>query len=56
VSAARDRRLLLWRLGFSDAPQDAHLLADECTLLRYARNGERLAVGDASGGLSIFDC
>jgi WD40 repeat protein len=56
VSAARDRRLLLWRLGFSDAPQDAHLLADECTVLRYARNGERLAVGDASGGLSIFDC
>jgi WD40 repeat protein len=56
VSAARDRRLLLWRLGFSDAPQDAHLLADECTVLRYAPNGERLAVGDASGGLSIFDC
>jgi len=56
VSAARDRRLLLWRLGGADTPQDAHLLADECTLLRYARGGERLAVGDARGGLSIFEC
>ncbi|HEY5020305.1 MAG TPA: hypothetical protein VII17_04745 [Steroidobacteraceae bacterium] len=56
VSAARDRRLLLWRIGAGDAPQDAHLLADDCTLLRYSRNGERLAVGDARGGLSIFDC
>jgi WD40 repeat protein len=56
VSAARDRRLLLWRMGASDAPQDAHLLADECTVLRYARAGDRLAVGDARGGLSIFEC
>jgi WD40 repeat protein len=56
VSAARDRRLLLWRIGAGDTPQDAHLLADECTLLRYSRNGERLAVGDAGGGLTIFDC
>ena len=56
VSAARDRRLLLWHMGASDTPQDAHLLADECTLLRYSRSGERLAVGDARGGLSIFDC
>ncbi len=56
VSAARDRRLLLWRVGSSDAPQDAHLLAEECTLLRFARGGERLAVGDARGGISLFDC
>jgi WD40 repeat protein len=56
VSAARDRRLLLWRLGASDAPQDAHLLADECTLLSYSRDGGCLAVGDARGGLSLFDC
>jgi WD40 repeat protein len=56
VSAALDRRLLLWRMGASDTPQDAHLLADECTLLRYSRSGDRLAVGDARGGLSIFDC
>jgi WD40 repeat protein len=56
VSAARDRRLLLWRVGGGDTPQDAHLLADECSLLRFSRDGARLAVGDARGGLTIFDC
>jgi WD40 repeat protein len=56
VSAALDRRLLLWRVGASDTPQDAHLLADECTVLRYSRAGDRLVAGDARGGLSIFDC
>lgn len=56
VSAARDRRLLLWRVGTSGQPQDAHLLPDECTLLRYSRDGSMLAVGDALGGLSIYDC
>jgi WD40 repeat protein len=55
VSAARDRRLLLWRIGAGAAPLDAHLLADECTLLRHSRDGGRLAVGDAAGGLSIFE-
>ncbi|HEY6453472.1 MAG TPA: hypothetical protein VIX87_12830 [Steroidobacteraceae bacterium] len=56
VSAARDRRLLLWRIGAADAPLDAHLLTDECTLLRYSRDGGRLAAGDAAGALSIFEC
>jgi hypothetical protein len=37
-------------------PQDAHLLADDCTLLRFSRDGARLAVGDARGGLTIYDC
>jgi WD40 repeat protein len=56
VSAARDRRLLLWRVGNSEQPQDAHLLPDECTLLRFSRDGALLAVGDALGGLTIYDC
>jgi WD40 repeat protein len=56
VSAARDRRLLLWRIGAANEPQDAHLLADDCTLLRFARDGARLAVGDARGGMTIYDC
>ena len=56
VSAARDRRLLLWRVGGGDTPQDAHLLADECSLLRFSRDGAHLAVGDARGGLVVFDC
>ncbi|MFI4868057.1 MAG: WD40 repeat domain-containing protein [Steroidobacterales bacterium] len=56
VSAARDRRLLLWRVGATNQPQDAHLLADDCTLLRFSRDGTRLAVGDARGGMTIYDC
>jgi WD40 repeat protein len=56
VSAARDRRLLLWRIGAANQPQDAHLLADDCTLLRFSRDGARLAVGDARGGMTIYDC
>jgi WD40 repeat protein len=56
VSAARDRRLLLWRLGAAHDPQDAHLLSDDCTLLRFSRDGARLAVGDARGGLTLYDC
>ncbi len=56
VSAARDRRLLLWRVGAASEPQDAHLLSDDCTLLRFSRDGARLAVGDARGGLTLYDC
>jgi len=55
VSAARDRRLLLWRVGSASEPQDAHLLTDDCTLLRFSRDGARLAVGDALGGLTVYD-
>jgi WD40 repeat protein len=56
VSAAADRRLLLWRVGGGPQPADAHLLREECTFLRFSRDGGRLAVGDAAGGLSLFDC
>jgi WD40 repeat protein len=56
VSAARDRRLLLWRIGAANEPQDAHLLSDDCTLLRFSGDGARLAVGDARGGLTLYDC
>jgi hypothetical protein len=56
VSAARDRRLLLWRVGAAQEPQDAHLLPDECTLLRFSRDGALLAVGDALGGMTIYEC
>ncbi|HWW21542.1 MAG TPA: WD40 repeat domain-containing protein [Steroidobacteraceae bacterium] len=56
VSAARDRRLLLWRVGAAEHPQDAHLLPDEGTVLRFSRDGALLAVGDALGGLTIYEC
>jgi len=54
VSAARDRRLLLWRLGAAAEPQDAQLLPEECTLLRFSRDGGRLAAGDAAGGVTLY--
>jgi len=56
ASAGRDRRLLWWRAGAGDTPQDAHLLADECSLLRFSRDGSQLAVGDASGRLTLYRC
>jgi WD40 repeat protein len=56
VSAARDRRLLLWRVGGAAQPADAHLLREDCTLLRFSRDGRQLAAGDAAGGLSLYDC
>jgi WD40 repeat protein len=55
ASTAGDRRLLLWRLGGGSQPADAHLLREECTFLRFSRDGTQLAVGDAGGGLSLFD-
>ncbi len=55
VSAAHDRRLLLWRVGVEDTPTDAHLLAEQCTFLRFSRDGRQLAAGDARGGLYLFD-
>jgi WD40 repeat protein len=56
VSASRDRRLLLWRMGSAAQPADAHLLREDCTLLRFSRDGRQLAAGDAAGGLSLYDC
>jgi WD40 repeat protein len=56
ASAARDRRLLWWRVGAGDSPQDAHLLAEECSVMRFSHDGGRLAVGDGSGKVTIYDC
>ena len=55
VSAARDRRLLLWRVGAGTEPLDAHLLPEDCTLLRWSGDGRWLLAGDAGGGLSLFE-
>jgi len=46
----------LWRVGAAEHPQDAHLLPDEGTVLRFSRDGALLAVGDALGGLTIYEC
>jgi WD40 repeat protein len=55
VSTARDRRLLLWRIGAGTEPIDAHLLPADSTLLRWSGDGRWLLVGDAEGGLSLFE-
>jgi hypothetical protein len=34
---------------------DADLLADEIVLLRFSRDGARLAVGDRSGNLRCYN-
>lgn len=54
ISASRDRRLLLWRPGASEQPLDADLLGDEAVLVRFSRDGERVAVADRSGALTIY--
>jgi len=54
ASGARDRRLLLWRPAQSSDAQDADLLGDEITLLRWSNDGTQLAVGDRAGNLSLY--
>jgi WD40 repeat protein len=54
VSGAGDRRLLAWQPGSSDRPVDADLLGDEIVLLRFARNGALLAVGDRGGTITCY--
>jgi WD40 repeat protein len=54
VSGARDRRVALWRPSVSADPQDADLCSDEVTLLRWSNDGQQLAVGDASGQLTVY--
>jgi WD40 repeat protein len=55
ASTARDRRLLLWRVGAGTEPLDAHLLTADSTLLRWSSDGRWLIAGDAGGGLSLFE-
>lgn len=54
AAGARDRRLTLWRVTQPQQPIDAQLLSAEVTLLRWSRTGERLAVADRAGVLSVF--
>jgi WD40 repeat protein len=54
ISGASDRRLLAWQPGASEQPVDADLLADEIVLVRFSRDGTRLAVGDRSGVLTCY--
>jgi WD40 repeat protein len=55
ISGSSDRRLLAWLPGASEQPVDADLLAEEVVLLRFSRDGARLAVGDRSGLLTCYN-
>jgi WD40 repeat protein len=55
ISGAADRRLLAWQPGSGDQPVDADLLADEIVLVRFSRDGSRLAVGDRGGMLICYN-
>jgi WD40 repeat protein len=55
VSGAGDRRLLAWQPGSGDRPIDADLLPDEIVLVRFSRDGTRLAVGDRGGTLTCYN-
>lgn len=58
ASGGRDWRVALWRPGPSqrddDGPVDAHLLDGPVGLLRWSRDGQRLAVAQADGRLRFF--
>jgi WD40 repeat protein len=55
VSGSGDRRLLAWQPGSSEQPVDADLLSDEVVLLRFSRDGARLAAGDRAGTLTCYN-
>jgi WD40 repeat protein len=54
ATAARDRRLMLWRPAQGSEPRDADLLGDEITLLRWSNDGTQLVAGDRGGGLGVY--
>ncbi|MEJ1964449.1 MAG: WD40 repeat domain-containing protein [Gammaproteobacteria bacterium] len=55
VSAGRDWRLSLWLPGKEKQVVDAHLTPGEITAVCWSPNGERVAVGDAKGRLTVYE-
>jgi WD40 repeat protein len=55
VSAGRDWRLSLWQPGKETVAVDGHLTAGEITAVRWSPDGQRVAVGEAKGRLTIYD-
>jgi WD40 repeat protein len=54
ATGARDRRMALWRPSLNADPVDADLYGGEVTVLRWSADGQQLAVGDASGQLTVY--
>jgi WD40 repeat protein len=55
VTGGRDWRVSLWLPGKSPVALDAQLVDSEPTCLRWSADGRFVAVGERSGGLSVFE-
>jgi WD40 repeat protein len=55
ASAGRDWRISLWQPGRETVAVDAHLTGGEITAIRWSPDGQRLAVGENKGRLTIYD-
>ena len=55
VSAGRDWRISLWQPGKETVVVDAHLTAGEISAIRWSPDGQRLAVGESKGRVTLYD-
>lgn len=55
VSAGRDWRISLWQPGKETVAVDGHLTGGEITCVRWSPDGQRLAVGESKGRLTIYE-
>jgi WD40 repeat protein len=55
VSAGRDWRLTLWRPAKARQPIDVQMLDSEISVVRWSPDGKRLAAGEKSGRITLFD-
>jgi WD40 repeat protein len=55
VSAGRDWRISLWQPGKDAVAVDAHLSSGEITAIRWSPDGQRLAVGESKGRVTVYD-
>jgi WD40 repeat protein len=54
VSGGRDWRITLWLPGKAEQAVDGHLTSAEVTVTRWSPDGKLLAVGEASGKLTVY--
>ena len=55
VSAGKDWRISLWQPGKAPQVVDAHLTGGEVTALRWSPDGQRVAVGEAKGRVTVYE-
>jgi WD40 repeat protein len=55
VTGGKDWRVSLWQPGKAEHAFDAHLTTAEVTVTRWSPDGQYVAVGEASGKLSVYE-